>query len=85
MQEIFPMLSGLDVGVVLGSFAPRVRLPLGVVAAVVLGTAATVISGEFRIGWQFLLIDIPLVGVFAAVGLVGSRALRRRVVDGRQR
>jgi hypothetical protein len=82
MHEIFPLASGLAVGVGLGWLAPRMRLPLGVLAALVLGTLATIVSGEFRIGWEFLLVDIPLVGLSAAVGLAGSRALRRRVTGG---
>jgi len=33
----------------------------GAVLACVLGLAATVLSGEFRVGWEYLLIDIPRV------------------------
>ena len=81
MNEIFPIASGLIVGAALGGFAPRVRLLLGVVAAVVLGTLATIISGEYRISWEFLLVDIPLVGLSAAVGFLVSRGVRLRIVD----
>lgn len=79
MSEIFPIVSGLIVGSFLGLIAPRLRLPLGVIAAIVLGTMATIISGEFRIGWEFLFVDIPLVGVSSLAALVGGRALRQRV------
>jgi hypothetical protein len=77
MNEIFPVLGGLAVGFLLGLLRPRLRLPVGIAAAVVLGTTATIISGEYKIGWEFLLIDIPLVGIAAAIGLVSARALRR--------
>jgi len=81
VNEIFPLAGGLAVGVGLGWFAPRVRLRFGVLAAIVLGVLATIVSGEFRITWAFVLVDIPLVGLAAAVGLAASRALRRRMVD----
>jgi hypothetical protein len=85
VNEIFPVVEGLAVGVGLGWLAPRVRLPLGLLAALVLGVLATVVSGEFRVTWGFVLVDIPLVGLAAAVGLAASRALRRRVVGDTRR
>jgi len=30
-------------------------------SSVVLGVAATILSGEWRTGWEFLLIDIPTI------------------------
>jgi hypothetical protein len=83
VNELFPVLSGLVVGVGLGLLAPKLRLWVGAVAAVVLGIAATVVSGEYRIGWEYLLIDIPLVAVASVVGLVASRAVRQAVAGGR--
>jgi hypothetical protein len=35
---------------------------------VALGVLATVVSGEFRVSWEFLLFDIPLVAVSAFLG-----------------
>lgn len=84
MHESFPVLGGLAVGVALGALAPRGRLRLGVAVSLVLGSLATIVSGEYRIGWEFLLVDVPVVGLSTAVGLAGSRALRRRMVDGNQ-
>ena len=81
MNEFFPFAAGLAVGVGLGWLTPRVRFPLGILAAFVFGVLATIVSGEFRISWEFVLVDIPLVGLASAVGLTASRALRRRVVD----
>jgi hypothetical protein len=81
MHEFFPIAAGLLVGVALALIAPRLRLWLGALLAVVLGIAATVISGEYKIGWEFLLIDIPLVAVCSVLGLTVARAVRARVVS----
>jgi hypothetical protein len=77
MIELFPMACGLAVGVVLALFVARLRLLVGVIVAVLLGVAATVLSGEYRISWDFLLIDVPLVGLSAAIALVAARTLWR--------
>jgi hypothetical protein len=53
MNELFPILSGLAVGTMLGLIRPQTRLVVAVAAAVVLGTIATVISGEYKIGWEY--------------------------------
>jgi hypothetical protein len=46
-----------------------------VVLSVLLGVTATVISGEYAIGWEFILIDIPVVMLSAAaVVVVAPRA-----------
>jgi hypothetical protein len=79
MNELFPILSGLLVGSLLPLIRPQMRLAAGVVASVVLGTTATVVSGEYMIGWEFLLIDIPLVAITSAAGFATVRAIRRRV------
>ena len=62
MSELFPILSGFVLGAALGLLRPNIRMPFGIAAAVVLGAIATVISGEYKIGWEFLLIDIPSSG-----------------------
>lgn len=84
MNELFPMVSGLILGSALTRIRPRMRLTVAVGASVVLGTIATVISGEYKIGWEFLLIDIPLVAVssafaFAAVRMARPRSTSRRL------
>lgn len=78
MNEVFPILSGLLVGVALGLLRPKTRLITGVLAAVVLGTAATIVSGEYKFGWEFLLIDIPLVAASCTASFLALRLLRRR-------
>lgn len=77
MHELFPILSGVALGAALGLLRPGIRMPFGIAVAVVLGATATIISGEYKIGWEFLLIDIPLVGLTAAAALAGTRVLRR--------
>lgn len=76
MNELFPILSGATVGVALGLAASRLRLPIVIAAALVLGTLATIISGEYKIGWEFLLVDIPLVGISSVVGWLAVGAVR---------
>ena len=75
MAELFPLACGILVGSVLGVVRPTGRLWIAVVLSVVLGFAATVISGEFRIGWEYLLVDIPLVGIAAAGAYLAVGAL----------
>ena len=73
MQELFPILFGLILGAALGFVRPSMRLPLGAVIAVALGVLATVITGEFKSSWGYLLIDIPLVALSALAGLLAAR------------
>ncbi len=76
MQELLPIVSGLFLGSLLGLLRPSIRMPVGAVLIVALGVLATVVSGEFLISWAFLLIDVPLVAVSTAVGLVVTHRLR---------
>ena len=76
MQELYPIVSGLFVGSLLGLLRPSVRVPVGAVLIITFGVLATVVSGEFMISWAFLLIDVPLVAVSTAVGLVVVHRLR---------
>ena len=79
MEEFFPIAAGLIAGLLLGSFTARSRLAVGFALSVTAGFLATVLSGEWRVSWAFLLIDIPLVAGCAAIGFLVSRAsvLRR--------
>jgi hypothetical protein len=78
MQELIPLLSGLAVGVALGSLRPGLWLPLGACSAVGLGTLATVATGEFEVSWGFLLVDIPLVALASVCGFAIARRVRHR-------
>ncbi len=77
MNELFPVVSGLAVGFVLGVLRTSLRLGADVLLSVVFGFIATVASGEFRISWGFLLIDIPLVAGSAVLSFILTRAVRR--------
>jgi hypothetical protein len=84
MSELFPLACGILVGSVLGLVKPVGRLGLAILLSTLLGFAATVVSGEFRIGWEYLLIDIPLVAVAAAAAylLMGAIARHTRNLSG---
>src|SRR5918999_5130770 len=69
-----PIAFGLILGGALGFVRPSLRLPVGAAMAVVLGVLATVVTGEFKASWAYLLIDIPLVAIAAVVGLLAGRA-----------
>jgi hypothetical protein len=49
------------------------RLPVGIVLAVVLGVCATVVTGEFKLSWEYVLVDIPLVALATVLSLVTVR------------
>lgn len=72
------MVSGLVAGLVLGTVTARRRPWVWALLSVVLGLLATVLSGEFKTTWGFLLIDIPLVGAASAASFTVSRTARLR-------
>ena len=76
MNEIFPIMSGLLVGSVLTLIRPNARLTVVIVASILLGTAATIVSGEYKVSWEFLLIDIPLVALSSLAGFTTVRLVR---------
>lgn len=78
MDELVPFVGGLLLGSLLGLVRPRMRLAFAVALSVVLGVVATVVTGEYRISWGFLLIDIPLAGCGAWISFAASRWLRLR-------
>lgn len=77
-HEFLPVVSGLLAGLVLGGVTARRRPLVWVLASVILGLLATVVSGEFRVSWAYLLVDIPLVGAAAAAAFLVTRRVRRR-------
>jgi hypothetical protein len=76
MQELFPIAMGLVLGAALGFVRPSIRLPVGIALAIVLGVLATVLTGEFKTSWGYLLVDIPLVALAATAGLLAARYAR---------
>ena len=73
MQELIPFGCGLLLGAALGWVRPSIRLWIGAVLAAALGLLATVVTGEFRLSWEYLLVDIPLVAVAAFAGFAALR------------
>jgi hypothetical protein len=80
VEELVPIVSGFAVGLALGALRPSLRLPIGAALAVVLGVLATVVTGEFRTSWAFVLIDIPLVAITAVSGLALARQATGRTL-----
>ena len=78
MEEMFPIACGLLAGIHVGLIRPAWRIAVGASLAIVLGVAATVVSGEFKVSWAFLLVDIPLVALSEIVAHTALRALRWR-------
>jgi hypothetical protein len=76
MAEILPIAGGILCGVLIGLIRPRLQLAVGASIAVVLGAVATIVSGEYLIGWEYLLIDIPLVAGSEIVGHLTVRRMR---------
>ena len=77
-NELVPVLSGVLAGLVLGGLTARQRPLAWVLLSFGLGLAATVVTGEFRISWVYLVVDIPLVAAVSAGAFVVTRAARRR-------
>ena len=84
MQEVLPIAAGALVAVFTSTLAARRPRVFAVVAlGVALGTAATIASGEFRVSWEFLAVDIPLVALSALAATLLSRRPLRRVSTAR--
>lgn len=76
MQELFPVMMGLVLGPILSIFRPSRRVRLGSVLIACAGASATLLSGEFRIHWSFVLIDTLLVAVSASASLLAVRLMQ---------
>ena len=77
MNELVPMAFGMIVGLLIGTLTARRRLIVWLSASAVLGTAATVLTGEWRISWAFLLVDIPMVAGTAVLAHLAARKTTR--------
>jgi hydrogenase/urease accessory protein HupE len=77
MTEIFPFASGVLVGVLV-ALRPRIPVAVAALLAVILGTLATIVSGEFRLSWAYLYFDIPFVALTAVGTTVLARSWFRR-------
>ncbi len=80
MQEIFPVMAGVLVGVIAMRVASlRLRAIAIALLSVLFGVAASAVSGELALSWEFVLVDIPLVAISA---LATVFVLRRVLATG---
>jgi hypothetical protein len=74
MNELLPIVGGLVLGLLLTLVQrPRLRVAVGVLGAFATGFLATVASGEYRVGWEYLLVDVPLSALSAAGAYLAVR------------
>jgi len=79
MDEVFPVLAGIVVGLATHRVHPMwLRGCLVAVLALLFGAIASWVSGELAIGRIYVLIDAAQVGVAAVMTAVLVRAWRRR-------
>lgn len=78
MHEIFPVVAGVLVGVIAMRIASlQVRAIVIALLSVLFGVAASAVSGELALSWEFVLVDIPLV----AISALATVFVLRRVFD----
>jgi hypothetical protein len=80
MNEFINVLSGLLLGSILGAFRSRVSMRRAFLLAGLLGTLASLASGELRISWSYLLVDTLLVSISMVVALAFSRQLYAKLL-----
>jgi hypothetical protein len=79
MEEVFPVLAGVAVG--LATFRVRpllLNIVLLVILGLVFGALASWISGELTVSWIYLLIDTTQVIVASVMTASLVKAWRRR-------
>lgn len=76
MDELFPIATGFVLGVIFATGSRPFR-PWWVRAALILlaGVLATVLSGEYRDNWAFVIVDIGEVALLAWIAFFGCRRL----------
>jgi hypothetical protein len=79
MDEVFPVLAGVVLGLLLHGIASRSRRgAIAGMASVAVGALASWVSGELAVSWLYVLIDTAQVLVAALLTSVLVRAWRRR-------
>ena len=81
MDEVFPLLAGLLVGVLAARLlAPRQRVIAIVLASLAIGLLAALVSGELAVSWAFVVFDVGQVLLAALIGMVVYGRLARRAL-----
>ena len=75
-RELLPIAIGLGVGTVLAGLRPAMATAAALLLSVPLGFLVTVITGEFELGWEYLLVDIPLVALTSTAAFWTVRTMR---------
>ena len=81
MHEIVPVALGACSGLVVGRLTARYGAWPWAVLAVGLGFAATVLTGEWRLSWAYVLVDIPIVAVSSAAVFTATRRRWRAATE----
>jgi hypothetical protein len=87
VNELVPIVGGLVVGLLLRAVPRRARPVVGPLAVLAVGALATVVSREYEVGWEYLLVDIPLTALTTTAGHIvapylGPPSLRDRRPSG---
>jgi hypothetical protein len=77
VNEIIPLCSGALLGLLAARLRPSQRLGVVVSLSILLGVGASAVTGELSIGWEYLLVDIPLVALSAGICFVAWSRRRR--------
>ena len=81
MEEVFPVLCGIAVGLVVNYLPSSLRVVAVVVLGVVFGWLAAWVSGELAASWVYVLIDTAqVVGAAILTAVLVARWRRRRAV-----
>ena len=83
MNEIIPLCSGALLGFLAARSRPAQRLGVVVSLSILLGIGASAVTGELRIGWEYVLVDIPLVALAAGICFVAQSRRRSPLRESR--
>jgi len=76
-EEFLPILGGLALGIFARAISKRIPVWMAAFGAFALALCATIVSGEFRLSWGFLMVDLLLVSAAAAAGYMTLATLQK--------
>lgn len=86
MSELFPCAAGIAAGFAAARLLPaRLRLPVLLAVCLVIGFAASAVSGELELSFGFIPVDVAEALGLGLLALGVSLAWERRPVRARQR